>query len=217
MQNNAVKTDERINMDSTFGSNILPPMWGKVAKISGPNHVDLQLANGINLTYVPIISLKWVKKLDSKSTGRKDIPTEGSKVLVIFPDGIMDNALVLCSGFDPLVEWQKAEILVEDEENLIIEVDEYGWKTTINKTDGSHLIESPDDHIIRIDADGIYVKDPSGNEILMDASGTIVTDSNGNTITMSSSGISLEDSNGNTIEMAATSVKINGTSLEVLQ
>ncbi len=129
---------------STFGTKYLPPTWGKVIKISGPCHVDVELVNGIVLRYVPIASSRWVKKISSsKSTGRKDIPPVDAKVLVLFVDGIVENPLIIASGFDPLVPAQTSKLLADGTETESIEVDEAEWSYVEDKETGDISIESP--------------------------------------------------------------------------
>lgn len=204
------KSNLQFQKTSSFSDYSLPPMWAKVLSISGINHVDVELVNGMQLKYVPVVSSKWVKKNeDNTSTGRKDLPSEGSKVLIIFIDGIMDNAFVLCSGFDALQSWQKAELLKEGEEDIEKERDNFGWFFTKNKSNGEIKLESP-----------------SGDNqvsILIDLENTTIsitqkTDSlHSNSIVLDSSGFTISDNKGNTIASTASSVQINGSSLEVLQ
>lgn len=131
---------------SAEGDMNLPPTWGKVLKISGINHVDIELSNGLALKFVPVVSKRWVTKKDDESyTGCKDIPPVGSKVLLIFPDGILENVLVWGSGFDSDIKGQKDVLLKTGEETIEVDIDEFGWKRTRDKETGNIIFESPDD------------------------------------------------------------------------
>ena len=167
---------------SSFGNINLPPVWGKVTKIAGINHVNIELSTGMLLNYVPVMSKRWVaKKISGGASGRKDIPEVGSKVLVIFPEGIIENALVFGSGFDSTQDWQKSVLLKEGEEHLDIEVDEYGNVFTRNKNTGEISIVTPD-----------------GNNITLNSSGFSITDSNGNTFESAINSIKI---NGTSLEV----------------
>ncbi|MFA5048659.1 MAG: hypothetical protein WC516_06565 [Patescibacteria group bacterium] len=206
-QNILKKADKRLDRSSFGELGNIPPIWGKVVQVSGKNHVDVELTNGLRLVYVPVRSERWVKKVSSESTGHKDIPGVGSKVLLVFPDGIIENALILCSGFDSLDDSQKEVLLKDDERELEIDIDEFGWKITKDKETGEITIESPDDTYkvtISIDIAGKEIninQDFTGSE---------------NDVMMDANGINISDKNGNTIEMSSTSILMNNN-LEILR
>lgn len=91
-----------------------------------------------------------------------------------------------------------------------------GTRITVNSDGYINLITSDVGEIILND-EGFLVVDTNNNQAILDKDGMILEDKNGNKITGSTSGINLEDKNGNSIEMGSISVKINGSSLEVLQ
>jgi hypothetical protein len=204
------KADQRFSQ-STYGDYNLPPTWAKVVKVSGINFVDVQLVNGLTLTNVPVKSDSWVKKIDdNNATGHKNLPPVDSKVLLVFPDGIIENALVLCSGFDIQIPAQKKVLLVAGEETKDIEVDEFGWKTVIDKQTGERTLESP-----TVSGYKVTIQIDFQNKIIK----TTQEFSGGskNIINMDTNGMKLTDKNNNTIDMNTTAVQINGTNLEVLR
>lgn len=205
------KADKRVDI-GTYGTQNLAAIWGKVIDIRDYCYVDVLLVNGIKLQSVPVASQGFVKKgtknEPNRATGSKNIPQVGSKVLIIFPDGIVENALVLCSGFDVLQDWQTSELIKQGEESIEIDISDFGWKKSEDKDTGKYAFESPD-----------------GNNkvtIIYDLANTSITieqkidASHTNKITMNSSGVKVEDKNGNVIECGTTSVKVNNN-LEVLQ
>lgn len=188
------KSQERFNK-STYGNDNLPPMWGKVVEITGIDHVDIELTSGVKITHVPVRSMRWVRTDGTDVSGHKDIPPVGSKVLVIFPDGIIENALVLCSGFDSLVAAQTETLLKEGEEKHEIDIDEYGWKYDKDKTTGKIIWESPDGVnkiTLTIDVEGkSIVLNQFGNEITLNNAGFNIDDKNGNKITSTSTELTM--------------------------
>jgi hypothetical protein len=194
----------------------------------------VELANGLKLRNVPVCSSRWVKsgttKSEDEATGRKDLPGIGAKVLLAFPDGVIDNPIILpISGFDILKNDQKATILKEDEHDIIVDVDEYGWKYTFDKSTGEITYESPDvdsgnKFLLTLDVEGksIVVQHQYStgatdkNVITSDENGVSIVDSNGNEFVLSSSGVSITDKNGNTIVGSSTSLMLNDN-LEVLR
>jgi hypothetical protein len=189
------KQDSR-SPSSSFGSNTLPPTWAKVVEISGPNHVDVELVNGLILKYVPIRSQEWVKKVDTThATGHKDIPPVGSKALLIFPDGIIENALVLCSGFDPLVQAQKDTLLKDADTGKDMSIDEYGWAYVKDKDTGKITFISPDNSS---NTKVSITVDPEGKSVVIEQK------------------LSASPTDKNTIDMSASGIKFNGGNFEVL-
>ena len=200
---------------TAFGTRVLPLMWAKVLQQTGIQTVDVELVSGLKLRNVPVASSRWVKKGtvadDSKATGRKDLPQAGSKVLVAFVDGVIDSPLVLpVSGFSILAKEQTAEILQDGQRDLVVDVDEYGWKLTHDKATGKIIYESPDQSS---DVKVSITVDVEGKSIVIEQD---VDSSHKNTVTMDAGGMELADVNGNTLKMVSGKVTINDN-LEVDQ
>jgi hypothetical protein len=220
------KTDKRA-ADGSFGDNNLPPMWGKVLETSGPCHVDVELVNGLKLKYVPVRSDRWVTPIDSThTTGHKDIPPVGAKVLIIFPDGIIENPLVLCSGFDPLAKSQ-APLLKDGDKTKDMDIDEYGWSFTEEKGTGKKTWKSPDNSnynqiTVVVDVEGKSIvltqqfTTTDKTVVTMTDSKVEVEDKNHNKLTLDSQGVKITDKSGNTIAMTSGGINFNNGNFEVL-
>jgi hypothetical protein len=222
---------------TSIGGNTLPPTWGKV-KSSYPDHtVDVELQNGLVLSRIGAKAGDWVSDEGDFSIGEKNVPPIGSKVLLVFPDGRVENAFVIAGAFDQLSDKQTEELLLDGEEKLRVLLTEANWKRTYDKETGKFTIidnedgstfsieidkenekitinDWHDNHIV-IDTNGITVTDTNNNSFTFDSNGCIVQDLSGNKITFGSSGLNLVDANGNEVDMGVTGVTIN-SNLEVL-
>jgi hypothetical protein len=232
-QNSERQNKERMRVTS-FGTQVLPLMWAKVTQQTGMQTVDLELTNGMKVRNVPVASSRWVRKgttnAEDEGTGRKDLPRKGTNVLVAFPDGVIDNATVLpISKFDVLQGAHTKTILKQDEQNIIMDVDDYGWIYSFDKDTGKITYQSPEVDSgnrvsITMDVEGNSIvlqhqystTSTDKNVITINDSGISIVDSNGNEITLNNTGLDITDKNGNTIESTATSLIVNGN-LEVLQ
>ena len=211
-QTNVKKTEARFKK-SSYGGNILAPVEGIVTKRSGRDSVDVTLSNGLKLKNVHVASSRWVMKTsgDLKAIGHKDLPPEKSKVVIIFPYGTIEHALIICSAFDATSKDQQAHLLKSDELSLEIDIDEYGWKTTKDKDHGKITLESPD---LNSEAKQFKIVIDVENQSFVITHQ--ITTGKVNKITSDNNGVKIQDQNGNTFEMGTTSVKINNN-LEILQ
>lgn len=146
------------------------------------------------------------------------MPPLKSKVLVIFPGGIVDGAFVLCSGFDPLVESQTSELLTEDKDKEYLKINEIGWKKTYNKETGKLNIEGPSTDTnqikLEVDRENSKIKLELGNySILLDKTARkleAIVESH--TLKMDQNEQLIENSNGGKIKTDQTGSVIAETS-----
>lgn len=74
--------------------------WGKVLKArSESNDVDVLLDTNVRLNHVGVSSRAWAGSNTSVGFGSRDLPPKDALVLIVFPYGTVDDALVLCSAF----------------------------------------------------------------------------------------------------------------------
>jgi len=142
--------------------------WGKVIDShSEDNTVDVELQTGIEMKRIGVRSLEWAGA-NSDAYGERDLPPNNCKVLILFPDGIIENAFVICSGLDIFGDVgtkQKEELLTSGKETEYLRIKEGGLKTTYEKSTGVYTIEV-NDAVISIDANGgIIVTPASGQNI----------------------------------------------------
>jgi hypothetical protein len=163
-QTGKIRSRERFDVSSF--STPLYATWGMVLKAySSTNTVDLKLHNGLELREVDVRSLEWAGA-DSIGYGERDLPPEGCRVLVVFPEGIIENAFVLCSALDVLGkvgEKQKAELLVSGKETEHLRV--RTGKKTIIKINGVTLTVNVDGSIEIQPASGKDIKLAGGTTI----------------------------------------------------
>ncbi len=219
---------------------VLLPMWGMVIEAySADNSVDVTLRNGLILRHVTVNSREWAGANANNGYGEQDLPPVDCEVLVVFPDGIIEEAFIIGSRLETLGDIGdelKNNLLVEDRERFKATVTEYGWKITYDKDNGDWKLEHPNDadflleideqnktitikdwegSYIKLSSAGIVIEDKNVNVFTLDSSGVIIKDPNNNVITMGLNGILLEDANSNTVSMESGKVAINGTHLEV--
>jgi hypothetical protein len=219
----------------------IPPTWGKVLEVYSDSTADVELTSGAKLPRIAVAASGYVADqkdmYDDKVLGGKRLPPKGARVLILFPDGIQENAIIIASGFMPTSKNQTAELLADDEAKIDRTRNEAGLLTEYDQEDGVFTLKDADteDFVftfskkdkkitlvdwsknkVTIDEDGIVVEDTNGNKITRDSNGMILEDKNGNTITQDSSGMKLEDKNGNNVTMGTASVTIN-SNFEVLQ
>lgn len=220
--------------DTSFGDHFIPLMWGKVQQKTGMQTVDIELTNGLKIRNVPVASKGWIAPGTAKdstlSSGRIDLPPVNAKVLIAFVDGVIDNPVVLpISGFDVLVKNQLKVLLKSGQQSKIIDVDEYGWKMTYDKTTGKIIYQSPDvdaynQITLTVDVENKSIVldhrystgSTDRDTVTIDSNGISLVDKYGNKFEFKSTGVKITDKNGNTIEGGTTSLKLNGN-LEVLQ
>jgi hypothetical protein len=140
--------------------------WGKVLKAhSEDNTVDVQLQGGMELFHIGVRSLEWAGA-NSIGYGERDLPPEKCIVLILFPDGIVENAFVLCSIlsiFKDVGEKHKAELLVSGKETEHLRV--RTGKKTIIKINGATLTVNVDGSIEIQPASGKDIKLAGGTTI----------------------------------------------------
>ncbi|KKL06588.1 hypothetical protein LCGC14_2594530, partial [marine sediment metagenome] len=115
-QNSSIQNMKMLKQSSLF--NPLYIAWAKVLKAySDDASVDVELSSGMFLVHIPVRSLEWAGTDGSNSFGERDLPPEDCRVVIIFPDGIIENAFVLCSVLEVIGDvgkQNKAEFLVSD-------------------------------------------------------------------------------------------------------
>lgn len=119
--------------------------WGKVVKAySESMDVDVLIDTGITLKHVRVASKEWTGSNAATGFGERDLPPENAAVLVVFPYGTMDDALVLCSAFSLFgihtTKW-KSELIVANKEHERLRVTENADKETYNKNTGAYKLE----------------------------------------------------------------------------
>lgn len=115
--------------------------WAKVIKArSESNDIDVILDTGIRLNHVSVSSKAWAGSNASKGFGSRDLPPKDALVLIVFPYGTVDDALVLCSAFTLFGQhankW-KSDILISDKEREEKRVMENGDMITYDKDTGA--------------------------------------------------------------------------------
>ena len=208
-------------MDVVFG------MWGKVVERHSEDHtVDILTDRGMNISRIPVASREWAFDGDTPIGGR-DLPPKDAYVFLIMPDGLIERAFVLASGFPRSSKNFKNEFLVKDKEKEALSKVEGGWQKTYDKEKGDTLIEDDNgftltvkksDKIIEmedwhknhitIDKNGIKVVDINNNTITLNSNGAEVKDANSNIITMDSSGVLVKDMSGNEVQLTASGATI---------
>lgn len=188
-------------------------IWGRVEEVSGPNHVDVQLENGVVVEYVSVSSQAWVYTSSGRTSGSKNIPPKGSYVFLIVPGGEIERAFVLTSMPDQDVKDHTSDLVVEGEERKATDVTEAGWKTQYDKDTGNFKVTDLDDSGFELTIDkengSITIKDWNGNNVTKDSNGITTTDTNGNEVVQDSSGITFTDANGNSITLDSTGATVS--------
>ena len=129
---------------------------------SSLNFVDVELESGMYLKSVEVISREWAGyNLITGGFGERDLPPVGCKVLVIFPEGIIENAFVLCSVLSVLgavgIAQEVAGLHGTGKENERLRITEAGLKETHDKTVGSYKLEDKFGNTIEMNATGIIL------------------------------------------------------------
>ena len=122
--------------------------------------VDLVLDNKINLKRVAVRSLAWAGS-STVGFGERDLPVEDTIVLVLFPHGILEDGIVLCSSFTPYGKhanaWN-AELVKSGKEKEKLVVTEPGNKFTEDKETGNTTIELVNGATYKIKANGATIE-----------------------------------------------------------
>lgn len=124
-------------------------MWGKVTDTHSEDiTADVALETGIQLRHVQVRSMEWSGANEDRGFGERDLPPEGSKVLLLFPRGDIEKAIVLCSTLDTVWEVgekQKEQFGETGKEREYKKVNEVGWIETYDKDSGDFKLESSSD------------------------------------------------------------------------
>ncbi len=164
-QNSSIQNMKMLKQSSLF--NPLYIAWAKVLKAySDDASVDVELSSGMFLTHIPVRSLEWAGTDGSNPFGERDLPPKDCRVVIIFPDGIIENAFVLCSVLETIGtvgKQNKIEFLVSDKEDESLKIREGGLKETYDKITGVYTLEI-NGATIQIDANGGVIITPNAGE-----------------------------------------------------
>lgn len=143
--------------------------------------VDLKLQNGFTKNHTPVASLEWVRYDKDKGTltGERRLPPVGSYVFCLCPEGKVEGAFVLCSGFIKDLEEHKA--FMKGDALTLDHLSPSGWHTTVGEKlrvcndageDGAETIslEAGDDLTIKVGNSTVTVK---GDDIEIQCSGKL--------------------------------------------
>src|SRR4030043_199689 len=164
--------------------------WAKVLnRYSEDMTADIKLESGLELHHVAVRSSEWAGS-GSIGYGERDLPPKDSLVLVIFPNGIEDDALILCSAFSlfgsHVTKW-KSELMVSGKETEKLKIDEAECKETTNKSNGDKTIElkAGGKYTLKVSGSGSYKIDANGATIEVTAAGGItITPATGQSVTL---------------------------------
>lgn len=151
--------------------------WGKIIKRRSETcDVDVILDNGMELRHVGVASREWAGS-NSEGFGERDLPPEDALVLIAFPYGTMDDALVLCSGFTVFgkhaTKW-KTELLTSGKETEALKIREGGLKETYDKSTGAYKL-TVNEAEIEITATGaVNIKAKTGQAININGGPNVV-------------------------------------------
>lgn len=122
--------------------------WGVVTEVHPEDctvHVRTNL--GFELSGVRVASKEWVTVVDGKHlTGERHLPPVDTYVFCLMPNGEYSSAFVLCSGFTRQ-EAVHADFKQEGEDaaNTFEQVENSGWKKTVDYRTGTKKIENKTD------------------------------------------------------------------------
>lgn len=178
------------------------------------------------------------KDLDYVPSSR-NLPPIDARVFVLMPTRTITGAFVLCSGYAGGESCTRALFSDKNDKNknnaIKERISQGGWKTKEYYADGNRIIQSNDGNIeihlnltdndddnlekevlikawnntIKINNDGIEVKDKNNNKVVSKNSGLEITDKNENIIKMKQNVLNMKVKNGSEIQMDATTVNIN--------
>lgn len=122
--------------------------WGVVTEVHPEDctvHVRTNL--GFELSGVRVASKEWVTVVDGKHlTGERHLPPVDTYVFCLMPNGEYSSAFVLCSGFTRQ-EAVHADFKQEGEDaaNTFEQVENSGWKKTVDYRTGTKKFENKTD------------------------------------------------------------------------
>lgn len=214
--------------DKKFGQ------WGRVDNFySEDNSVDVILDTGIFLKRVPVASMEWVvsgtEREKEYNSGERNLPPKFSRVFVIMPSGIFDDAFVLCSGFNTIE--QTKPFLDEEKTGIKERVTLAGWHITNDNATGSYKAVSPDGKTsFNIDYGDGEVKSPAtltvsvfdtdvklthtaGESVEITAFGTELTIKNNGDVSLKCEKL---DATGQTMNLSASdNIKLESSQVEI--
>jgi hypothetical protein len=175
-QAGAEKARGRFPHTGVSGRAALPPTWGKVVRAFDDSTADVLLHTGVTLYKVGVSAADYVSVESGSAVGGKRIPPVGAKVLIVFPEGIVENAFIIASRID-VIDKDEKDTLLGDGVDVQKTVDSSGWITTFNHSTGEIVIEDGD-FSMTVDKVGksIEITDWNGNGFTLNSTGlTVVT------------------------------------------
>lgn len=128
--------------------------WGYVNEIHSDSlTVDVIADNGFRYQYIPVKSDTWVNA-DNK-TGERNLPPVNTRVFVLMPTKTIQNAFVLCSGYNRNQVEEKADFIadaknaaeIEEKNQSTLKKNISGWEEETNEKNGNITISSKDKNI----------------------------------------------------------------------
>ena len=158
--------------------------WGRVTKRRSDDcTIDALLDSGIKLTHVNVRSTEWAGSGTADGFGERDLPPEDSLVLIAFPYGTLEDAIVLCSAFTLFgihTTKQQSNLLTSGKETERFRKTESGIQITENKTNGDLKLELPTGAKLEIIANNAKIEiTAAGGVKVTPATGQSVTLNNG--------------------------------------
>lgn len=177
--------------------------WGVVTEVHPEDctvHVRTNL--GFELSGVRVASKEWVTVVDGKHlTGERHLPPVDTYVFCLMPNGEYSSAFVLCSGFTRQ-EAVHADFKQEGEDaaNTFEQVENSGWKKTVDYRTGTKKFENKTDSdpTIKIEIDQ---EDEGDEKATITIHGTTITVDKSNGVNIETDKkITLKDKEGFTYE-----------------
>lgn len=177
--------------------------WGVVTEVHPEDctvHVRANL--GFELSGVRVASKEWVTVVDGKHlTGERHLPPVDTYVFCLMPTGEYSSAFVLCSGFTRQ-EAVHADFKQEGEDaaNTFEQVENSGWKKTVDYRTGTKKFENKTDSdpTIKIEIDQ---EDEGDEKATITIHGTTITVDKSNGVNIETDKkITLKDKEGFTYE-----------------
>jgi hypothetical protein len=152
-------------------------VWCKVLKRHSIDHtVDVETAEGFQVTRIPVTSSVWAT-LEDPVLGGRNLPPVGSMVFMFMPTRGIDNAFIFGSCFLPSFDKHTGEFLVDGKEDEELDKTEGGWQRKKDKVTGDLEIIGIDEDdktltiTIKKSEKKIQLKDWNDNDIVIDENG----------------------------------------------
>lgn len=214
--------------------NFIAGFWGVVREVNSRFNTCTVLMSKTQQLYtdIPVRSMQWVLDKTDYVPSERDLPPVGAGVFVCTPEGTIDSAFILCSGYFP-GETSEHKLYAQnnsekEDKNAIKEsVSQGGWTETEDSRNGNRLIKSLDEKIkIELnkeeDSKNSRKKEISliawENEIHISEEGFSIQDKNKNKVVNDKDGLKVEDVNGNKLTMSKSGIVIevkNGSKIEM--